>query len=257
MTENILSVHGLTKRFGGLTAVDNVDIDFDSGRLHAIIGPNGAGKTTFFNLISGFLKADAGRVQFAGHDITGMKTHQISRLGMARTLQIKSVFNELTVRENVWIAAQARLPYLHPFRSVGRFRETDEKADRLLEEVGLTRLADRPAGTLSYGDMALLELGIALAAEPRLLLLDEPICGMSPQETAHTVEKIVTLSKSIDIILIEHDMEVVFDIAEDIVVMAQGAVLARGSAREIAADERVREAYLGLDEDESAGVPHA
>jgi len=257
MAKNILSVRGLTKRFGGLTAVDDVDVDFDSGRLHAIIGPNGAGKTTFFNLISGFLRPDEGRVEFDGHDITGLKTHQISKLGMARTLQIKSVFNQLSVRENVWIAAQARLPWLHPFRPVTRFKATDEKVDRLLEEVGLTRLAERQAGTLSYGDMALLELGIALAAEPRLLLLDEPICGMSPQETAHTVAKVVELSKSIDIILIEHDMEVVFDIAEDIVVMAQGAVLARGTAKEIAADERVREAYLGLDEDELAGDLHA
>ncbi|MFA7664599.1 MAG: ABC transporter ATP-binding protein [Burkholderiaceae bacterium] len=250
----ILSVRGLTKRFGGLTAVDSVDLDFESGRLHAIIGPNGAGKTTFFNLISGFLRPDEGRVEFNGQAISGLKTHQIARLGMSRTLQIKSVFNQLTVRENVWIAAQARLPSLHPFRPAARFKATDEKVERLLAEVGLTGLADRQAGTLSYGDMALLELSIALAAEPRLLLLDEPICGMSPQETVSTVEKIVELSKSIDIILIEHDMEVVFDIAQDIVVMAQGGVLARGNAREIAADERVREAYLGSDDDdEEAG----
>ncbi len=257
MGKNILSVRGLTKRFGGLTAVDHVDVDFDSGRLHAIIGPNGAGKTTFFNLISGFLRADEGRVELDGHDITGLKTHQISRLGMARTLQIKSVFNQLSVRENVWIAAQARLPWLHPFRPAARFSATDEKVDRLLEEVGITALASRQAGTLSYGDMALLELGIALASEPRLLLLDEPICGMSPQETSHTVAKIVELSKTIDIILIEHDMEVVFDVAEDIVVMAQGAVLARGTAKEIAADERVREAYLGTEDEELPGDVHA
>jgi branched-chain amino acid transport system ATP-binding protein len=254
----VLSVRGLTKRFGGLTAVDHVDVEFESGRLHAIIGPNGAGKTTFFNLISGFIRADAGQVTFLGQDISGLKTHAISRLGIARTLQIKSVFNQLSVRENVWIAAQARLPYLHPFRPVSRFPQTDEKVDRILADVGLLPFARSPAGTLSHGDMALLELGIALAAEPKLLLLDEPICGMSPQETAQTVAKIRELSRKIDIILIEHDMEVVFDLAEDITVMAQGAVLARGLPKDIAGDERVREAYLGsADEDDLAEDGHA
>lgn len=246
----VLSVRGLTKRFGGLTAVDAVDLAFAPGRLHAIIGPNGAGKTTFFNLISGFLRADAGRVAFRGREITGLKTHEICRLGIARTLQIKSVFNALTVAENVWIAAQARLARLHPWRPAATYKATDDKVGRILEEVGLAALARRQAGTLSYGDLALLELGIALATEPTLLLLDEPICGMSPQETEQTVARIRALSKRIDIILIEHDMAVVFDIAEDITVMAQGAVLARGTAAEIAADPRVREAYLGDDEDD-------
>jgi len=246
----VLEVRGLTKRFGGLTAVDSVDLSFPPGRLHAIIGPNGAGKTTFFNLVSGFLHADAGQISFRGREIAGLKTHQISRLGIARTLQIKSVFNALTVAENVWIAAQARLAYLHPWRPARTFSKTDDTVARILEEVGLAALAGRTAGTLSYGDLALLELGIALATEPTLLLLDEPICGMSPQETAQTVAKIRELSKRIDIILIEHDMEVVFEIAEDITVMAQGAVLARGTAAEIAADPRVREAYLGNDDDD-------
>lgn len=253
----VLSVRGLTKRFGGLTAVDDVNIEFESGRLHAIIGPNGAGKTTFFNLISGFLRADSGQVRFRGQEISGLKTHEISRLGIARTLQIKSVFSQLTVMENVWIAAQARLSYLHPWRPASTFKGTDEKVDRILNEVGLAPFAERVAGTLSYGDLALLELGIALATEPNLLLLDEPICGMSPQETAQTVAKIQELSKKVDIILIEHDMEVVFDIAEDIIVMAQGAVLARGSATEIANDERVREAYLGTDDDDFPESVHA
>jgi branched-chain amino acid transport system ATP-binding protein len=221
------------------------------------IGPNGAGKTTFFNLVSGFIRADAGKVSFFGQDISGLKTHAISRLGIARTLQIKSVFNQLSVRENVWIAAQARLPYLHPLRSASRFPQTNEKVDRILEEVGLSQLASTPAGTLSHGDMALLELGIALAAEPKLLLLDEPICGMSPQETAQTVAKIRELSRRIDVILIEHDMEVVFGLAEQITVMAQGAVLARGEPKEIAGDERVREAYLGTAEDDFAEDDHA
>ncbi|MFZ5555655.1 MAG: ABC transporter ATP-binding protein [Pseudomonadota bacterium] len=245
-----LKVEGLTKRFGGLTAVDRVDVEFESGRLHAIIGPNGAGKTTFFNLVSGFLRADAGRVTFRDRDISRCKPHVISRLGVARTLQIKSVFSQLTVAENVWIAAQARSTFLHPLRPASSYRATQQKADQILEEVGLARLAGRQTGTLSYGDVALLELGIALASEPKLLLLDEPICGMSPRETAQTVAKIKQISQKIDVILIEHDMEVVFDIAEDITVMAQGAILARGAPAAIAADERVREAYLGTPDDD-------
>ena len=246
----ILSIAGLTKRFGGLTAVDNLTLDLAPGRLHAIIGPNGAGKTTLFNLISGFLPSDEGRVFFAGQEITGLKPHKISRLGISRTLQVKSVFSQLSVRDNLWITAQAKHGVMNPFRPTSSYRDTCEKVERVLEQLDLGALADRQAGTLSYGDIALLEIGMAIAAEPRLLLLDEPICGMSPAETERTVVKIRELAQTIDIVLIEHDMEVVFDIADDITVMAQGAILASGSPKEIAADERVREAYLGRPEDE-------
>ena len=248
-----LRIEGLTKRFGGLTAVDHVSLELAPRRLHAIIGPNGAGKTTLFNLISGFLPADSGKVYFHGQPISGLKPHQVSRLGVARTLQIKSVFNRLSVAENVWIAVHARHRFLHPFRSAAKERETQGKVDAVLAEVGLTNVREREAGTLSYGDIALLEIAIALAQAPRLLLLDEPICGMSPAETERTVAKIRELAARIDIVIIEHDMEVVFEIADDITVMAQGAVLASGAPRDIAADERVREAYLGQpDEDEEA-----
>jgi branched-chain amino acid transport system ATP-binding protein len=245
-----LRIEQLTKRFGGLVAVDGLSFELAPRRLHAIIGPNGAGKTTLFNLISGFLSADQGRVFFGGRDITGLKPYQISRLGIARTLQIKSVFNRLTVAENVWIAAHARNRFLHPFRAATKDRGTREKAAAVLEEVGLGALADREAGTLSYGDIALLEIAIALAQAPKLLLLDEPICGMSPAETERTVAKIVQLAQRIDIVIIEHDMEVVFEIADDITVMAQGTVLASGTPADIARDERVREAYLGQPDDE-------
>jgi branched-chain amino acid transport system ATP-binding protein len=245
-----LRIEQLTKRFGGLVAVDGLSFELAPRRLHAIIGPNGAGKTTLFNLISGFLSADQGRVFFGGRDITGLKPYQISRLGIARTLQIKSVFNRLTVAENVWIAAHARNRFLHPFRAAAKDRGTREKAAAVLEEVGLGALADREAGTLSYGDIALLEIAIALAQAPKLLLLDEPICGMSPAETERTVAKIVQLAQRIDIVIIEHDMEVVFEIADDITVMAQGTVLASGTPADIARDERVREAYLGQPDDE-------
>jgi branched-chain amino acid transport system ATP-binding protein len=250
MSEPVLRTENLTKRFGGLTAVDRLSLTLAGGRLHAIIGPNGAGKTTFFNLVSGLLAADSGRVLFHGRDISGLKPHQISRLGIKRTLQIKSVFPQLAVADNLWITAQAGHGFLHPFRPAARDRATREKVARTLEQIGLSALAARQAGTLSYGDVALLEIGMALISQPRLLLLDEPTCGMSPAETDRAVATIRELSRSIDIIIIEHDMEVVFEIADDITVMAQGAILASGSPREIGADERVREAYLGREEDE-------
>jgi branched-chain amino acid transport system ATP-binding protein len=250
MSEPVLRIDNLVKRFGGLTAVDHLNLSLPGGRLHAIIGPNGAGKTTFFNLVSGMLRPDAGRVFFLGRDITGLKPHEISRLGIKRTLQIKSVFSQMSVADNLWIAAQAGNPFLHPFRPAERDRDTAEGVEHILEQIGLTPLASRTAGTLSYGDVALLEIGMALIAQPRLLLLDEPTCGMSPAETERAVEKIQELARTIDIIIIEHDMEVVFKIADDITVMAQGSVLASGGPEEISADERVREAYLGRPEDE-------
>jgi len=246
----LLSVTDLHVSYGKVEAVTGVSLEMQAGHIVTVIGPNGAGKTTLFNLVCGFLSADAGRVFSAGRDIGGLKPHQISRLGIARTLQIKSVFNRLSVEENIWIAAHARNRFLHPLRSAAKDRGTREKVERVLEEVGLSALAQREAGTLSYGDIALLEIGIALAQEPRLLLLDEPICGMSPAETGRTVAKIRQLAARLDIVIIEHDMEVVFEIADDITVMAQGAVLASGAPDDIARDERVREAYLGQPDDE-------
>jgi branched-chain amino acid transport system ATP-binding protein len=250
MTEAILRTENLTKKFGGLTAVDNLSLSLPSGRLHAIIGPNGAGKTTFFNLVSGMLSLTSGRVFFRGEEITGLKPHEISRLGIKRTLQIKSVFPQMTVAENLWITRQASQRFLHPFRAASRDIETRERVEKTLEDIGMTALAERTAGTLSYGDVALLEIGMALISEPKLLLLDEPTCGMSPAETERAVEKIKELARKIDIIIIEHDMEVVFGIAQDITVMAQGAILASGNPQQISNDERVREAYLGRPEDE-------
>ena len=247
----VLETQHLVKRFGGLTATNDVNFTLASnGRLHAIIRPNGAGKTTFFNLISGRLKPTSGKILFKGEDITGYSTHRIARLGISRTLQIKSVFDALSVEDNIWIAAQAKMAGWHPLRSARHFPDTQRRVDKVIEEVGLQEIAKREAGTLSYGDVALLEMGIALASDPELLLLDEPICGMSPKETQRTVEKIVELSKLVNVILIEHDMEVVFDVADDITVMAQGGILAQGSPSEIASNHEVREAYLGFDEDD-------
>lgn len=250
MSELILHTENLTKRFGGLTAVDNLSLALPPARLHAVIGPNGAGKTTFFNLVCGLLRPDGGRVFFLGKDITGFKPHEISRLGIKRTLQIKSVFNQLTVAENLWVTRQAGGRFLNPFRSALNDKDTQIRVDETLEQIGLASLSRRPAGTLSYGDVALLEIGMALISEPRLLLLDEPTCGMSPAETDRAVAKIRELARKVDIIIIEHDMGVVFEIADDITVMAQGAILAQGGPKEIADNEQVREAYLGRPDDE-------
>jgi branched-chain amino acid transport system ATP-binding protein len=250
MTDSILDVEKLTKRFGGLVAVDNVDFQLPSSELHAIIGPNGAGKTTFFNLISGLLPTDAGRVVFKGEDITGKSPHKISQLGIGRTLQIKSVFNGLTVYDNIWIAAHSRAKFLHPLKSTRRYTETARLVEQILDEMGLGSHAQELAGNLSYGDLGLVEIAIALATQPSLLLLDEPVAGMSPEETERTVAKIRDLSKGLNIILIEHDMEVVFGVADVITVMNQGGILCQGAPEVIAKDQRVQEAYLGLPEEE-------
>jgi len=245
-----LSISGLTKRFGGLTAVDGLSIELETRKLNAIIGPNGAGKTTLFNLITGEIAADAGHVMFAGHDMIGRKPHEIVRQGISRTLQIKSVFGGLTVADNVRIAVLTHERVTSPLRPARSFRAAGARADELIEEVGLSAHRDAMASSLSYGDVALLEMALALAAEPKLLLLDEPVCGMGPQETERAVAMIKDISRRIDVVLIEHDMEVVFDIADFIMVMAQGAVLATGTAANIAADPNVQEAYLGAPEDD-------
>jgi branched-chain amino acid transport system ATP-binding protein len=174
----------------------------------------------------------------------------ISRLGIKRTLQVKSVFPELSVADNLWVTRQARNRFLSPFRAAADDKDTKLRVEQTLEQIGLTALTGRPAGTLSYGDVAMLEIGMAMISEPSLLLLDEPTCGMSPAETSRAVAKIRDLARSVDVIIIEHDMDVVFEIADDITVLAQGAILASGNPAQIADDERVREAYLGRPEDE-------
>jgi len=246
---SILEVEKLTKKFGGLVAVDNVDFQLPPRQLHAIIGPNGAGKTTFFNLITGFLSADSGRVTFMGKEITGKKPHQISQMGIARTLQIKSVFGGLSVYDNVWIAAHSRAKFLNPIRSGRKYGDTARRVEKILYDMGLEAHSRELAGNLSYGDLGLVEISIALATQPDLLLLDEPVAGMSPEETERTVKKIQELSGDLNIILIEHDMEVVFGIADVITVMNQGGILAQGPPEQIAKDKRVQEAYLGEPEE--------
>ncbi len=247
--ENVLSIRGLTKRFGGLTAVNGVNLDFPHGRLNAVIGPNGAGKTTLFNLITGMIPSDSGQVIFDGHDIARLRPHQIVARGLSRTLQIKSVFSGLSVADNVRVAVMAHEKIANPFRPALSYGDVTHRVEAVLVETGLAPQASRLAGTLAYGDVALLEIALALANRPKLLLLDEPICGMSPAETERTVARIIALSKTTQIVLIEHDMEVVFAIADLITVMAAGGVLARGTPAEIAGNRDVQDAYLGTPEE--------
>lgn len=246
----LLEAHDVSKRFGGLNALDGVNLSLETGKLHAIIGPNGAGKTTFFNVVTGTLPVSGGRIKFLGDDITDLPVHGISLRGLARTLQIKSVFGNMTVRENLWIAAQSREGVFSVFRNWKTCTRAKKRAEEICEQLGVTDLADQTAANLSYGDVALLEIGLAMATDPKLLLLDEPICGMGPAETEQTVAKIQEISQHTNIIIIEHDIEVVFKIADQITVMANGKVLAQGAPDEIAANADVRTAYLGDDDDD-------
>jgi branched-chain amino acid transport system ATP-binding protein len=246
-----LSVEGLTKRFGGLVAVDNITFALPAGRLNAIIGPNGAGKTTLFNLIAGEIRADSGRVSVQDRDITGLKPHQIVRRGVSRTLQIKSVFGGLTVADNLRAALMVHARIASAFRPAASYAAIATRIEELLAAVGLSEHRDSLASALSYGDVALLEIALALANDPKLLLLDEPVCGMGPEETERAVIRIRDISKRVDVVLIEHDMEVVFTIADEIIVMAQGALLARGTPAQIGSNAQVQEAYLGSPEDEA------
>ncbi|CAM5190709.1 ABC transporter ATP-binding protein OS=Castellaniella sp OX=1955812 GN=EPN31_10900 PE=4 SV=1 [Castellaniella denitrificans] len=245
---SLLEVHGVTQRFGELTAVNQVSLNVEEGELHAIIGPNGAGKTTFFNMISGFYRPTSGRIVFDGGDVTGRPPHDRVGLGMARTFQITEVFPELSVRDNLRIAVEVteglRLKLYSTRRQAAR---TAARVDELLETGGLTANADRHVGELSHGDQRSTEIMMALALKPRLLLLDEPAAGMGSQETYDTAVLIRKLHRTqkLTIVLVEHDMRVIFNLADRITVLTEGEVLEVGTPDEIAASEKVQVAYLG------------
>ena len=244
----LLQLSGLTRRFGGLVAVDQVAMDVAEGEVRAVIGPNGAGKSTLFNLITGVLRPTQGSVRFAGERISGLASHQICQRGISRTFQLTALFPEMTARENALLAAQARHPRRwHPLGGGRVFAEAAEHADGALARLGLGHLADRPAGLLSHGDQRLLEVAMALAQGPRLLLLDEPTQGLSVEETAEAVETLAGLLADgrLTVLLVEHDMEVVFRLAHRITVLNRGAVIADGTPDAVRADSRVQEAYLG------------
>jgi branched-chain amino acid transport system ATP-binding protein len=245
---SLLKVENVTKRFGELVAVNNVSMTVQPGELRAVIGPNGAGKTTFFNMISGFLTQTSGRIVFDGKDISRLRPARRVWRGIARTFQITEVFPELTTRENLRIAVEVAAGYrLKTWLSGDADGEIKARVTDLLDMSGLIDKADRLVGELSHGDQRATEIMMALALKPRLLLLDEPTAGMGDQETYDITQLIRKLHKDqkLSIVLIEHDMRVVFHLADRIMVLAEGTMLAEGTPQEIARDEAVQEAYLG------------
>jgi branched-chain amino acid transport system ATP-binding protein len=244
----LLELDDLTKRYGGIVAVDHVTMRIEAGEVRAVIGPNGAGKTSLFHLITGVVKATEGIVRFADQDVSGLPAHVRCQRGMSRTFQLTSLFPEMSARDNTKLAAQARDGKRWvPFGGGGVFQTAAQRGDAALERLGLTHVADRPAGLLSHGDQRLLEVAMALAQQPRLLLLDEPTQGLSVEETAQAVEVLSSLfaSGGLTVLLVEHDMEVVFRLANKITVLHRGAVIADGDPDTVKADEGVQNAYLG------------
>jgi branched-chain amino acid transport system ATP-binding protein len=240
----VLSARGLDRWFGGIHAVQKVDLEIGEGRLHAIIGPNGSGKSTLFNLITGHTRAGSGEVWFGGRRVTGLPYHRIVHRGIAKSYQITTVFQQLTVLENVRIAAQsATAPYVFWFPAP-RLRDVTRRAEETLARVGLRRRQDDLAGTLSHGELRNLDIAIALATGPRLLLLDEPTAGMSPAETAATTALIQELQRDLTIVMIEHKMDVVLSISDRVTVLNLGEKLFEGTPDEVRGNARVREVYL-------------
>ena len=244
----LLEVDGLTKRYGGITAVDRVTMRVEAGEVRAVIGPNGAGKTSLFHLLTGVVRPSSGHIRFDGRVLTGLSSHRICQSGLSRTFQLTSLFPIMTVRENVRLSAQARLgrPW-QPYGGEKLFAEASRRGDEALERLGLATVAHRPAGLLSHGDQRLLEVAMALAQQPRVLLLDEPTQGLSVEETGTAVETLSALfaGGGLTVLLVEHDMEVVFRLARRIMVMHRGAVIADDVPEVVKADAAVQEAYLG------------
>ena len=243
--ETILQTKELSKDFGALIAVNRVNLDVGVG-VHSIIGPNGAGKTTLFNLLTGFLKPSRGEVFYQGRKITGLQPYRISQMGMARSFQITSIFPELTVYENVRIAVQSRVKARYNFlTSFEKLKGVHEKTQSVLKQVGLNKLTDVKAKNLSYGDKRILEIGLSLAGNPKVLLLDEPTSGVGGHERGGVARFIHDLTRKWTVLLVEHDMDIVMGISDRIVVMQQGRIIADGAPEEIKNNETVKEVYLG------------
>ena len=235
----------LSKNFGGLQVLNRLDISLPEGQLTSIIGPNGAGKTTLFNVITGRFPPSSGQVFFTGKDISGLKPHVISQMGLVRSFQITNVFALLTVRENIRLACQSRLAQkVSLVKPAARFG-FEEKTRDILARIGLLPRQDKLAGELSHGDQRHLEIAMTLATDPKLLLLDEPTSGMSPAETAEAIDLIQGISKTVTLLLIEHDMNLVMNISQKIIVLDYGNKIAEGTPEEVERDPEVRRVYLG------------
>jgi branched-chain amino acid transport system ATP-binding protein len=243
-TAPVLRTEGLTVRFGGLTALNGVNLDVARGEIRAIIGPNGAGKSTFFNCLTGVLRSTSGRILFDGADITGLPPNLISRAGIARSYQITNILPNATTLENVRIAAQSRRHGWRMLNHYAAFRDILDKAEMVLTSIGLAAKANELAANLSHGEQRNLEIGIALATEPQLLCLDEPTAGMSAAETHESMQLVRRIAKDLTILIVEHDMQVVMELAHRITVLHYGEVLAEGTPAEIQQNARVLEVYL-------------
>jgi branched-chain amino acid transport system ATP-binding protein len=255
VTDALLHIEGLSKRFGGVIACDNVSFDLPEGELHAIIGPNGAGKTTLIAQLAGELASDAGRIVFAGADITALPVWRRSLLGLARSFQITSLFPEFTALDNVALAAQAHAGHsFHFWKDARREGALREGARAALDRVGMLDRANARVSRLSHGEHRQIEIAMALATGPRLLLLDEPMAGLGPDESARMLALLRELKRQYTIVLIEHDIEAVFALADRVSVLVYGRIIATGAPETIRANARVRQAYLG--ETDAAGADH-
>ncbi len=241
----ILAVEGIGKRFGAFVALNNVSVSFPAGRLAAIIGPNGAGKSTFFNVISGAFAPTTGRVHFEGRDITALAPHEYARAGIAKSFQITNVFRQLSAHENVRVAAQMAVSRFALFKPRAALAEVSEFAHSLLQRVGLAAVAAKRAADLAHGQQRALEIAMALAAKPRLLLMDEPTAGMSPEETTQMMDLIARLAEERTVVLVEHKMKLVMGLCEHLVVLHHGELLAQGTPAQIRANDEVKRVYLG------------
>lgn len=235
-------------RFGALAAVNDVSLDFETGRFHSVIGPNGAGKTTLINVLSGRQPPTSGKVFMNGIDITSVEAHERARQGIGRSFQITKVFAGMTVFENLRLAAQARVFRIQPsWRPVQHYSAIADEAHAMIDDIGLAQFRNHPADLLSHGDQRALELGITLMTDPAILLLDEPLAGVGEKEITRTMEVITRVAKGRTVILIEHNIDVVMRVSDRVVVMNQGAVLSDGTPDQVRRDPAVREAYLGED----------
>lgn len=245
MSEPILQVRNISRSFGGLKAVQGVSFDALKNRITTVIGPNGAGKSTLFNLISGALRPDAGRVTLAGADVTAMSPAKLQAAGMARSFQITNLFFELTVQENLRLAAQVLEPKLSMVRSIPASRCALDKVGAIMERFQLQAKANELVGNLSHGEQRRLEIAVCLACEPKILMMDEPTQGMSHGDTQETAELVRSLSEDVTVLLIEHDIGLVMTLSDHVVVMHQGGKLAEGSPAEVRENPAVQAAYFG------------